>query len=111
MENEKTYLEQVGERFKQMRNRNYLSRKELAERTDVHISEINKLERGKEAIGIEDAVKLCNELDCSIEYILTGDLGVTELAKLNQKILNLPDIHSDNLKKMAQAFWSNCPKH
>ena len=111
MENEKTYLEQVGDRFRQMRNRNYLSRKELAGRTKVHISEINKLENGKESIGIETAVKLCNELDCSVKYILTGNCGITELIRMNQKILNLPDINYDNLKKVVQAFWSTCPKH
>lgn len=111
MENEKTYLEQVGERLKRCRNRNYLSRVELAERANVHIAEINKAERGKEAIGIEDAVKLCRELDCSVEYMLTGNCGIIELAKLNQKLLNLPDINTEHLQKVAQAFWFTCSKH
>ncbi|MBQ7288900.1 MAG: helix-turn-helix transcriptional regulator [Clostridia bacterium] len=107
---EKTYLQQVGERLQQCRTRNFFSRKELAERAGVPISSIKKMERGQEAVGIDDAIKICKELDSSAEYILTGACGLTELIRLNQKILNLPDIRSENLQKIAQAFWSTCPR-
>ena len=111
MENEKTYLEQVGERLGLCRRHNFLSRAELSKRTDVKITTISALEHGNASINIEDAVKICKELDCSIEYLLTGNCGMPELIRLNQKFLNLPDIHSDNLQKNAKAFWSTCPIH
>ena len=107
---EKTYLQQVGERLIQCRTHNLFSRKELAERAQVPISSVKMMERGEEAIGIEEALKICKELDYSVEYILTGNYGLSELIRLNQKILNLPDIRSENLQKIAQAFWSTCPR-
>ena len=107
---EKTYLQQVGERLAECRTRNFFSRKELAERAGVPISSVKMMERGEQAIGIEDALKICKQLDYSVEYILTGNCGMQELIRMNQKILNLPNISSDNLQKIAQAFWNNCPK-
>ncbi len=107
---EKTYLQQVGERLISCRTHNFFSRKELAERSGVPISSVKMMERGEEAVGIEDALKICKVLDCSIEYILTGNCGLTELIRLNQKILNLPDVCSENLHKIALAFWNTCPK-
>lgn len=107
---EKTYLQQVGERLLQCRTRNFFSRKELAERAGVPISSVKTMERGEEAVGIEDAMKICKESDYSVEYILTGNCGLQELIRLNQKISDLPDVGSENLQKIAQAFWSNCPR-
>ncbi|MEE0946905.1 MAG: helix-turn-helix transcriptional regulator [Acutalibacteraceae bacterium] len=107
---QKTYLKQVGERLFECRTRNFFSRKELAERASVPISSVKMMERGEEAVGIEDALKICNELDCSAEYILTGNCGIYELIKLNQKILDLPESSLQHLEKMVQAFWNSCPK-
>ncbi len=107
---EKTYLQQVGERLIQCRTRNCFSRKELAERAGVSIDSVKIMERGEEAVGIEDALKICKELDYSVEYILTGNCGLQEMVRLNQKILNLPDIRLENMQTIAQAFWSTCPR-
>ena len=107
---EKTYLQQIGERLIECRTHNFFSRKELSERSEVPVSVIKTMERGEEDVSIEAILKICKQLDCSIEYMLTGNCGVKELIKLNQKILNLPELRSENLQKIAQAFWNNCPK-
>jgi len=73
---EKTYLQQVGERLAECRTRNFFSRQELAKRAGVPISSVKMMERGEQAVGIEDALKICNELDCSVEYILAGNCGL-----------------------------------
>lgn len=107
---EKTYLKEVGERLKKCRNRNFFSRRELAEIAQVPISSVIMMEQGEKAVGIEDAMKICKALDYSVEYILTGKCGLPELIRLNQKIIDAPNLYSENLQKIAQAFWSTCPK-
>jgi len=106
---EKTYLQQVGERLYKCRTLNYYSREELAKRAGVHISSVVKMERGEEAVGIEDALKICNELNYSTEYILTGECGLKEFVGVSQRIFGLPDLQYENLEKVAKAFWSTCP--
>ena len=107
---EKTYLQQVGERLFECRNRNLFSRKELAKRAGVSIETVKMMERGEGIVGIEDATKICNILNSSTEYILTGNCGLKELIRLNQNFLGLPNERSENLQKMAQAFWDTCPR-
>ena len=71
---EKTYLKEAGERLKKCRNRNFFSRRELAEIEQVPISSVIMMEQ------------------------------------LNQKIIDAPNLYSENLQKIAHAFWSTCPK-
>ncbi len=107
---EKTYLQQVGERLAECRIQSCFSRKELAERAGVLIDSVKTMERGEAAINIEDAIKICKVLDYSVEYILTGNCGLRGMVRLNQKVLNLPDISLENMQTVAQAFWNTCPK-
>ncbi len=105
---EKTYLEQVGERLFQCRTRDFLSRRELAERAGVSIYSVKMIERGEKAVGIDEAMKICEVLGYSTDYILTGKCGLHEMVYMNQKVLDLPDVSSENLQKIAQAFWNSC---
>ena len=105
----KTYLQQLGDRLYECRTRNLFSRRELAERAGVSVASVKTMERGEAAVGIEDAIKICNVLDCSTEFLFTGNYGLKELIQLNRKILGLPNIKSENLQKIARAFWNDCP--
>ena len=107
---EKTYLQLVGERLQECRTRNFFSRRELAERAGVSIYSVKKMERGEEAVGIDEATKICEVLGCSTEYMLTGNCGLTEFTKMNQKIMNMPNINFDNLQKIVKSFWEGCPR-
>ena len=84
---EKTYLKEVGERLYECRTQNVFSRRELAEKAGVSVYTVRMMERGEMDVGIENAVKICKELDCSVEYILTGNCGLREMIVMNQKIM------------------------
>ena len=108
---EKTYLQEVGERLFECRSHNFISRKELAKRAGASVYDMAKMERGEEAIDIERATRICRVLGYSLDYILTGSCGLCEIVKMNQAILNSPDIYSKNLQKITEAFWASCPKY
>ncbi len=107
---DKTYLQEVGERIASCRSHGFFSRKELARRADVPVQSIAMMERGERGLSIEETVKICRVLGCSIDYILTGQCGLTEWLRMNQKILNLPAVSFDNMEKIASAFWHTCPQ-
>ena len=107
---EKTYLQQVGVRLAECRTQNFFSRKELAERAGVTVDTIKRMERGEKAVGIDEATKICNALNSSIDYILTGKCGLREWIRLNQKFLSLPNIDSENMQRMVEIFWNHCPR-
>ena len=92
MDNKETnnnYLKEVGDRVLKCRNKKFLSRNELSKMADVPISNIIKMEKGKEAIGFDDVVKICKSLGYSLEYILKGECGVSEIIKMNLKMLDI----------------------
>ena len=100
----------MGERLYECRSRNLYSRRELAERAGVGVHTVKAMELGEQAVTLEDAVKICKELDCSMEYLFTDKCGLAELIKINQKALSLSDVPVENLQKIAQVFWNTRPK-
>ena len=105
---EKTFLQQVGDRLHEGRIRRDFSRKTLAERAGVHISAVIRAERGED-IPLESMVKLCKELEFSIEYVLTGECGFLELSRMLQRISNMPNLSTTSLHRVATAFWQTTP--
>ena len=101
---EKTYLQEVGERLLKCKNRNFISRKELAKRAGISVYDVARMERGEETADIEKATKICKVLGYSLDFVLTGSGGLSEIVKMNQAILNLPDIYSKNLQKITKHF-------
>ena len=106
---EKTYLQEVGERLFSLRSHGFMSRKELAKRTEIPVQTIAKMEQGKRAIDISDVTKICRALGCSTDYLLTGGCGFIEFLRLNQKIFGLPEISLTNMETVARAFWNTRP--
>ena len=107
---EKEYLKEVGERLFTARTNNLFSRKELAKLADVPIETVKNMERGEQSVGIYEATKICKALNCSMEYILTGNCGLQELITTNKKFFELSGANPEKIQKIAQAFWNTCPR-
>lgn len=104
-------MQEVGERLLKCRSRAFISRKELSKRTGVTIEAIRQMERGQIESGIETAVKICEGLEYSVEYILTGKCGLSEYIKMQQHFCKVSDVNCKNLEKVAKAFWETCPRY
>ena len=73
-------LKEIGERIYERRRFLGLTQEQLAEQMDVSIQMISNLERGNKAIKIDNLLKLCEILDVSTDYILTGTKNESELS-------------------------------
>ena len=65
-------LKQIGQRIYERRRELRYTQEQLAEKMDVSIQMVSNLERGNKAIRIDNLVALCEILDVSTDYILTG---------------------------------------
>ena len=72
----------ISERRKQMR----LTQDELAEMMDVTPQMISTAELGKKAIRPENLLKMCEALEVSADYMLTGFIGEKDVALIAQKL-------------------------
>lgn len=62
----------IGERLKKARLSKGLTQEQLAETLDVSVAFLSRAERGNVKINLARITQICDILDVSIGYILTG---------------------------------------
>ncbi len=92
-------LIEIGKRINHCRVNQGLTQEQLADKMDVSIQMISNLERGNKAIRIHNLVHLCNILNVSADYILTGietscdldavSLRISQLSELDRKMIDV----------------------
>lgn len=91
-------LKQMGERIYNKRKAMKMTQEELAEKIGVSTQMISNLECGKKAIRPENLIKICQALEISADYVLTGEIShgdidvtakkISQLTKEELKIIN-----------------------
>ena len=61
-----------GIRVQRLRRRAGLTQKELAEKLNVHISTIGKIERGMQGMSLDLIIAIASQLSASLDYIVLG---------------------------------------
>lgn len=69
MYNEETILKQFGRNIKIERIRIGLSQEQLAEKMDVNVQYLSKIERGKQNMSLKKIVELTNYLEADLKDI------------------------------------------
>lgn len=87
---DKTFLKKMGSRISVRRRMMGLTQEDLAEKIDVSTQMISNLETGKKAIRPENLLKICNALDVSADFLLTGSDRSTSQDPMYRKFSALP---------------------
>ena len=93
-----------SENMKKFRLAKKYTQEYVADMMDVSIQMISNLERGNKSIRIENLIKLCQILDVSTDYILTGNEKHLDNAALTENISHL----SPKAKKMIAVLVEHC---
>ena len=91
MNEESNFLIDMGNRIAKRRKECHLTQEQLAEKINLSIQSISCIELGKKAIRPHNLVKLCNVLDVSADYILTGKRSESQLSGICCKLAALKD--------------------
>lgn len=62
----------IGNRIRQAREAKGITQEVLAKAMSVSNVYISKIERGKTPINLDNLSKICDTLDATVEYLLTG---------------------------------------
>lgn len=84
-------LQAIGDRISKRRKQLNYTQEILAEKMNVSVQMISNLERGNKAIKIENLIKICDILDVSADYILTGKHIEKDITSALGKISQLND--------------------
>lgn len=82
-------LQAIGDRISKRRKQLNYTQEILAEKMNVSVQMISNLERGNKAIKIENLIKICDILDVSADYILTGKHIEKDITSTSDKISKL----------------------
>ena len=83
------FLKAMGQRIMVRRKALRMTQEELSEKIGVSTQMISNLELGKKAIRPENLAKVCEVLEISASFILTGNNTKTEVDTVAEKLLNL----------------------
>ena len=78
----------IGERLKKARTSRKLTQEQLAEKLDVSVAFLSRAERGNVKMNLTRLTQICDILDISIGYILTGT-GSNSKGYLTEDFSNL----------------------
>lgn len=78
----------IGERLKKARKSKNLTQEQLAEKIDVSVAFLSRVERGDVKINLARLSQICDLLEISIAYILTG-VGSNSKNYLSDDFANL----------------------
>lgn len=84
-------LHNVGRRINTRRKQLGYTQEQLADMLEVSVQMISNLERGVKSIRIENLVRLCDILNVTADYILTGRQTAPELHDMAIQISSLPE--------------------
>lgn len=101
---EKAILNEIGKRIQQRRKQMGYTQEQIANMMDVSIQMVSNLERGNKSIRIENLVNLCQILQVSADYILTGRNTELDNTVLFNKISQL----SRKSRQMVELFVDYC---
>lgn len=97
-------LAEIGKRIQSRRKQQGLTQEQLADRMNVSIQMISNLERGNKAIRIDNLINLCQILDVSTDYILTGKETQDDFHALTARIEALSPAN----RKMIEMLVDYC---
>lgn len=97
-------LAEIGKRIQSRRKQQGLTQEQLADRMNVSIQMISNLERGNKAIRIDNLINLCQILDVSTDYILTGKETQDDFHALTARIEALSPAN----RKMIEMLIDYC---
>ena len=83
------FLKTMGQRIMVRRKALRMTQEELAEKLGVSTQMISNLELGKKAIRPDNLAKVCDALDLSADFVLTGCNTKTAVDIISEKLTQL----------------------
>lgn len=95
-------LKEIGKRIQNRRKLLGLTQEQLADEMNVSVQMVSNLERGNKAIRIDNLLRLCQLLNVSTDYILTGKENDSDISALAQQIAALPEKEKDMIRVLVE---------
>lgn len=97
-------LKAMGLRISARRRELHMTQEQVAGKMGVSLQMVSNLELGKKAIRPENLLKLCEILDVSADYILSGQRSEREMAEFAEKFAKLSGEHQRIVAELLDSL-------
>lgn len=104
------FLMEMGERISKRRKELNLTQEQVAESINLSLQSISCIELGKKAIRPQNLVNLCNSLNISTDYILTGKKEYKQLEGIFKKLSTLSDSDYTMVENLVDHLYNSNKK-
>ena len=102
------FLKEMGQRIMVRRKALRMTQEEMAEKLGVSTQMISNLELGKKAIRPDNLVRVCEVLELSADFVLTGTNTKTAVDAVAEKLVQLT---AEELRMVSDMIdYMNRPK-
>jgi transcriptional regulator with XRE-family HTH domain len=108
MEEEENSRKRIGERIRKLRLNKGLSKRKLADLTDISSASVARMEAGRHSVGIDTLAKIAEALDSRLEIVEDGKLRIGDREWRNEReriLIQLKDIRVE--KNIRQHKFAN----
>ena len=95
---------EIGGRIRRCREALGYSREDFAEKADLAVSFLGKIELGTASFTAEPFVKICRALGVSADYILFGKEEQTDLSTINALLSGLDPSDLPYVEEMIRSY-------
>ena len=95
---------QIGVRVKQAREAAGLTQERLAELLDVTAQYISGVERGAVGLSVPILLQLCSVLLVSSDFILLGNIDISDVSGVATRLSRLPADHIKNVEDIINRY-------
>ena len=95
---------EIGGRIRRCREALGYSREDFAEKADLAVSFLGKIELGTASFTAEPFVKICRALGVSADYILFGKEEQTDLSTINAMLSGLDPSDLPYVEEMIRSY-------
>lgn len=99
-------LKEIGKRIQTRRKQQGYTQEQIADLMNVSIQMVSNLERGNKAIKIDNLINLCQILDVSADYILTGKENYIDTTSLAGRIGQLMPKEQKVIEMLVNYYTS-----
>jgi transcriptional regulator with XRE-family HTH domain len=85
MEEEENSRKRIGEKIRKLRLNKGLSKRKLADLTDISSASVARMEAGRHSVGIDTLAKIAEVLDCRLEIVENGKLRTEDRKWQNER--------------------------
>lgn len=100
-------LRDMGARICARRKELHLTQEQVAEQMNVSLQMVSNLELGKKAIRPENLLRLCQTLEISADYILSGHYSVKESLDISDQFLQMSSTHQRIIRQLIESLVQN----